>query len=123
MTWIQRIDKWLTIRKCVWILYFLVFGLACPIPAKWNAVLDSMGGTVEDYMWYFSYYGVLTLLLYMVYKITDNLGIKLLYLLGCGKLIDQIFHPYEYHSVELIWDVTAVVYIIYELWKSRKQVY
>ncbi len=98
----------------------LIFGLIIPIPAKWNIVVDAKGSTIEDYVWYVSYYAVLTLVLFMLYRITDNLAIKLLFLLGIGKLIDQFFNPYGYHIAELIWDITITLLILIQANGKRR---
>ncbi len=101
----------------------LVFGLAIPIPAKWNIIVDNHGATIEDYVWYISYYGVLTLVLFMLFKLTNNIAIKLLFLLSIGKLIDQFFNPYGYHAPEIIWDIIIASWISIEQinqWREHK---
>ncbi len=117
---LRQINNWLTIKKCEWLLCIMIFGIFVPIPVMWNIIVDDKGATVEDYMWYYSYYGSFTLLLYMGWKLTNHNALLFLFLLSWGKLIDQFYNPYDLHRPEKIWIASVIIYILYKLWKNKR---
>lgn len=89
-----------------YIIAIALFGVISEIPLK---------GELEVTVWGICMYGILTVCLYLITKLTKSMVFNVLSLLAFGKFIDQFYNPYGYHLVEFVWNLIVIVWAIRRL--------
>lgn len=115
---LRHIRAWfcknITDKICLNIVLFSVVVAAIPIPERWNKIVDEQGGKIGDYIWYNSYYLIITILLFMACKNSRLFGFKMLFILSFGKLADQLWHPYGLGPGEIVTIILVASWSIHK---------